>query len=293
MDVAVCGTGKMGAAIAGRLLAQGHRVTVWNRDRSKLEPLIAQGAQPAATPAAAAAAAEAVITMLLDEGAIDAVYRGPDGILSGPVAGRLVIDMSTVLPQTSAALAADVAAKGAAFVECPVGGSVGPAKSGQLLGLVGGEAAAVEKARPLLADLCRRIEHVGPAGAGAKLKLAVNLPLIVYWQALGEALALTRTLDIPAERLIDILSDTSGTPAAMKLRGPDIVKRMAGAPTPGAFDLAAARKDLAAMLAFAGSEGRDLPVAAAAMKSYERAMAAGLGREDASAIAVHVRNTGA
>ncbi|MHB2166380.1 NAD(P)-dependent oxidoreductase [Alsobacter sp. R-9] len=294
MQVAICGTGKMGSAMAERLLSQGHAVTVWNRDRAKLGRLTALGAVAAATPAEAAGSAEAVITMVLDEAAIDAVYRGPDGILSGAIRGRLVVDMSTVLPATSARLAADVAAAGADFVECPVGGSVGPAKNGQLLGLVGGSDAAVARARPILETLCRRVEHVGPAGAGAKLKLAVNLPLIVYWQALGEAMSLLKTLDLPPERIVDILSDTSGTPAAMKLRGPDIARRLGGAaPSAAAFDMGAARKDLALMTRFATSQGDRIPVTEAALAAYVGALAAGVPTtDDATAVAVLLAGKG-
>ena len=104
--------------------------------------------------------------------------------------------MSTVRPETEKALAAEVGAKGAALIECPVGGTVGPAMEGKLFGFVGGEASDVERARPILDDLCRRVEHVGAVGAGASVKLAINLPLLVYYQALGEALSLCRAVAI-------------------------------------------------------------------------------------------------
>ena len=119
--------------------------------------------------------------------------------------------------------------QGAAFVECPVGGSTGPAKEGKLFGLVGGAEPDVARAMPMLEQLCRRIEHVGALGAGATMKLAVNLPLLVYWQALGEALAICKPLNLPPDRLIDILSDTAGTPTAMKGRGAVIAQLLGGA----------------------------------------------------------------
>jgi 3-hydroxyisobutyrate dehydrogenase len=166
-----------------------------------------------------------------------------------------------------------------------VGGSTGPAKEGKLLGLVGGTNADVARAMPILEQLCRRTEHIGELGSGSMMKLAVNLPLLVYWQALGEALAICKPLNLPADRLIDILSDTSGTPAAMKGRGPVISKVLGGAPLgETAFGLNAAKKDLATAVQFGTSIHAELPVTASALACYEEAEAAGLGDADATAI---------
>ena len=281
MKIGICGTGRMGAAMALRLVAVGHDVVVWNRDAAKTAPLVEAGAKRADTPAALASSCEAIITMLLNAAALDAVYKGADGVLSGDVKGKLFIDMSTILPATAEDIGRAVAAAGASFVECPVGGTVGPAKNGQLLGLAGGSDADVARAKPILDQLCRRLEHVGPVGAGAKLKLAVNLPLLVYWQALGEALALTAPLGLPPERLLDILADTTGASNAIKMRGPDIAKLLAGQATGApAFEVAAARKDLATMVAFADTLGAQLPVTAAALSCYDEAIKAGLEAKD-------------
>src|SRR5438046_10006401 len=192
LKIGIAGTGRMGAAVAGRLLSVGHDVTVWNRTRGKTEALALAGASVAATPAELATRAEIVITFLTDSAAIDTTYHGSDGLLAGEVRGKLFIDMSTVRPETEKALAAKVGAKGAALIECPVGGTVGPAKEGKLFGFVGGEASNVARAKVVLDQLCRRVEHVGEVGAGASMKLAINLPLLVYYQALGEALSLCR-----------------------------------------------------------------------------------------------------
>ena len=281
MNIGICGMGKMGSAIAQRLLSLGHKVTVWNRNPAKTAPLAALGASAAATPADLAAASETVITMLLNDAALDAVYRGPDGLLSRNIEGKLLIDMSTVFPKTQEAIGAAVTSKGADYCECPVGGTVGPAREGKLLGLAGGTEASVARARPVLEQLCRRLEHVGPLGSGAKMKLAVNLPLLVYWQALGEALILCRSLDLPPDRLIDILSDTSGTPTAMKARGAAIGKLLAGEDI-GApyFDIGAARKDLSTMVAFGQETGAMLPVTSAALGCFIEAEKTGLGDAD-------------
>jgi 3-hydroxyisobutyrate dehydrogenase len=285
MKIGVCGTGRMGSSIAQRLMTVGHEVGVWNRDIAKAQSLTETGAKIFASPAALVEGCETIIVMLLNDAASDAVYRGPSGILKGRLADKLVIDMSTVRPDTMQTVGASVSQQGAAFVECPVGGSVGPAREGKLFGLVGGEPADIARARPVLEQLCRRIEHVGALGAGATVKLAINLPLLVYWQALGEALTICKPLHLSANRLIDILSDTAGTPTAMKGRGPAIAKVLGGQP-PGeaAFSLSAAKKDLATAVQFARSIDAELPVAASALACFEEAEAEGLGDSDATAI---------
>ena len=285
MRIGVCGTGKMGTAIAQRLISCGHELTVWNRYRAKTQPLAALGAEVAASPSGLCQNCEVVITMVLDDGALDAVYRGADGILSADLSGCLVIDMSTVLPATEEAIAAEVKRKGAAFVESPVGGTVGPAREGKLFGLVGGSEADVSRARPILEQLCRRVEHVGAPGAGARLKLAINLPLLVYWQSLGEAFALCKPLGLPAERLVDIMADTSGAAAAMKNRAADMARAIAGQlPDAASFDVRAARKDLSTMVTYASTLGLDLPTASAALDSFDEAARHGLADEDAIAV---------
>ena len=285
MKIGVCGTGKMGAAIAQRLISCGHEVFVWNRSAARTQPLAKLGAKVGTSPAALCQACEVVITMVLDDAALAAVYRDVGGILSADLSHHLVIDMSTVLPATEEGIAADVKATGAAFVECPVGGTVGPARDGKLFGLAGGNDADVARARTLLDQLCRRVEHVGPPGSGARLKLAINLPLLVYWQALGEALALCRPLGLPPDRLIDIMADTSGTPAAMKNRAADLARALSGQlPPTASFDVRAARKDLSTMVAYARTLGLELPTASAAFKSFDEAAGQGLANEDAIAV---------
>jgi len=285
MKIGVCGTGRMGSAIAQRLMSVGHEVGIWNRTQTKTKPMTDAGAKLLSTPAALVDAYETVIVMLLNDAASEAVYHSPDGILKANLAGKLVIDMSTVRPDTMQSLGSAVAKQGAAFVECPVGGSTGPAKEGKLFALVGGDKADLTRAMPVLEQLCRRIEHIGVLGAGATMKLAINLPLLVYWQALGEALTICKPLNLPADRLIDILSDTAGTPTAMKGRGAVIAKVLSGQPLgETAFGLSAAKKDLATAVQFAASLHAELPVTAGALACFEEAEAAGLGAADATTI---------
>ena len=287
MKIGVCGTGRMGSSIAQRLMSVGHEVGVWNRNSAKTKPLTDAGAKLFASPADLVEGCEVVVVMLLNDAATEAVYRGSNGILTSRLTGKLLIDMSTVRPETMILIGSSVTQQGATFVECPVGGSTGPAKEGKLFGLVGGAAENVAKAMPILEQLCRRIEHVGPLGAGATLKLAVNLPLLVYWQALGEALTICKPLNLPADRLIDILSDTAGAPTAMKARSANIAKALAGEPMgEAAFGLSAAKKDLATAVQFAASIRTTLPVAASALACFEEAEAAGLGDADATAASI-------
>ncbi|HET6492757.1 MAG TPA: NAD(P)-dependent oxidoreductase [Burkholderiales bacterium] len=287
MKIGLAGTGRMGAAMAIRLMSCGHDCTVWNRTAEKTRALAAAGAKVAATPAELAAAAELIISILTDAAAIDAVYRGRDGLLDAAVSDKLFLEMSTVRPETKKALARDVQARGAALVDCPVGGTIGPARDGKLLGFAGGEAGDVLRAKPVLDQLCRRVEHVGPVGAGASMKLAINLPLLVFWQALGEALVLCRSLRLDPQRVMDIFADTSGAPTFLKLRGSKIAAALEGEePGPVTFDVNSIRKDLGTMIAEAKALGATLPVAERALECFDEAAREGLGGRDGVALPV-------
>ncbi|MGI9508895.1 MAG: NAD(P)-dependent oxidoreductase [Geminicoccaceae bacterium] len=280
MKIGIAGVGRMGAAIAERLIEEGHEVLAWNRSAGKIEPLAAMGAVASSSPKTLAGSAEAIITILTDVDAIEAVYDGEDGLLSNRLDGKLVIDMSTVQPETERALSERVRAKGAAFIECPVGGTVAPAKGGKLLGFAGGEAADVERGRPILDALCRRVEHVGPVGSGASVKLAINLPLAVYWQALGEAMTLCRDLGVDEARMVDIFADSSAGPNVLKNRAALVAKALGGEQVPGTFDIDGLRKDLRTMLAEAKGLDADLPVTEATLACYDESAKAGLGSLD-------------
>jgi 3-hydroxyisobutyrate dehydrogenase len=285
MRVGIAGVGRMGAAIAARLMDVGHQVTVWNRTADKIKPLAKAGARVAASPAALASEVEAIITILTNREALAQVYEGPSGLLAGDVTGKLVIEMSTVQPKDEIALAAKVQAKGATFVECPVGGTVGPARDGKLLGVAGGASQDYERAKPLLVQMCRRVEHVGPVGSGASMKLALNLPLMLYYQALGESYVLCRHLGLDPKWLMEFLSDTSGAPNVLKTRGPKIAAALAGGdPGPPAFDVDTIRKDLATMLAEARDRGATLPLVETTLGIYDAAAREGWGARDGAAL---------
>jgi 3-hydroxyisobutyrate dehydrogenase len=291
MQIGIAGIGKMGAAIAQRLMEVGHTVTVWNRSADKLKPLAAAGAAVAATPADLAGKSEVIISILTDAAAIDAVYGGASGLLAGDVRGKLFIEMSTVRPQTQLALAAKLRAKEAALVECPVGGSTDPARQGKLIGLMGAEPADAARARPILEQLCRRLEHCGPIGAGSVMKLTINMPLMIYWQALGEALALCRPLGLDPARILDLLADTSGGPNVLKVRGAGVAQMLKGGEAgPVTFDVDGAVKDLRTMVAEGTARGIELPLTATTLGCYEETKRNVSGAAEVSTVSVYWAN---
>jgi 3-hydroxyisobutyrate dehydrogenase len=275
----------MGAAIAAHLLEVGHAVTVWNRAPAKTGPLADAGAKVANSPAELASGAEAIVTILTNREARAAVYEGPSGLLAGDARGKLFIEMSTVQPHDEVALAEKIRAKGGVFVECPVGGTVGPARQGKLLGVAGANKEDFDRAKPLLDQICRRVEHVGPVGAGASMKLALNLPLLVYYQALAEAYTLCRHLKLDNKWLMEFLSETSGGPNMLKTRGPAIAAALDGKdPGLANFDIEGIRKDLSIMLAEAKVRGVSLPLVERAFAVYDGACKDGWGQRDGAAL---------
>ncbi len=285
MRIGIAGTGRMGAAMARRLLGFNHTVTVWNRTPEKSRALAEAGAKVAATPADVARASDVILTILTDAAAMAAVYQGKDGLLSGEPAGRLFLEMSTSLSQSKRALADAAHAAGAAFVDCPVGGTVGPAMEGTLLGLAGGNEEDIARAKPVLDQLCRRVEHVGPVGAGAAVKLAMNLTSLVYWQSFGEALALCRPLGLEPARLMELFAESSGAPKIFQRRAHDIAATLAGQDIlPVKFDIDSVRKDLRTMIEEAGTIGCRVPVAERALECFDQASRDGLGGKDCATL---------
>ena len=287
MKIGIAGMGKMGNAMGSRLLGLGHSVSVWNRTPNKTTGLVNAGAHLAATPKLLAESVDVVLTLLTNEAALDEVYSGPHGLLSGAVSQKIFIDMSTVKPAKPKEMALRANAVGAVYLECPVGGSVGPAKEGKLLGFVGGDSADVEKIKPLLDQLCKRVEHVGPYGAGSTVKLAVNLPLMVYWQTLGESLSLVESLGIDPTRMIDILADSSGGPNMLKVRGAMIAQTLSQKKSDQVtVSVATMRKDMRAMIDQAQVNQRQLPLTSLALSQFNTAAETGLDDKDCTELPV-------
>ena len=293
MHIGIAGIGTMGSNIGARLMEVGHKLTVWNRTAEKTKPLAGAGAGVAKTAAELTSTVEVVISLLIDSAAIEAVYHGPQGLLSGNTKGKLFIEMSTVPPEAQVALADKVRATGAAFVECPVGGSVIPARAGKLLGLMGAEPADAARARPILEQMCRRVMHAGPVGSGETLKLAVNLPLMIYWQALGEQLALCRPLKIDPAELLDFLSETSGAATVLKQRMPGIAAKLKHEHSDmKTFSLDGGIKDVKAMLAEGKRRGVELPLLQQTLACYEEAKRTLTGNDEVSNVAAYWPNRG-
>jgi len=283
MKVGLAGTGRMGSAIGRRLIDKGYNLTVWNRSPERAQELVTAGADLASTASDLAAQSDIVITIVTDATAMHAIYSGSAGLLAG-TSGALFIEMSTVRPVDHIKLEAEVRAAGAALVECPVGGTVAPALNGKLIGFAGGSNVDLDRAAPLLNDLCRHVGRCGSVGQGAAMKLAANLPLILYWQSLGEALVLCDDSPLVPEDLVALLAETSGAAAALKARPGIASKALEGESVPGTFDLRQMQKDLKLMHEEAHGRGHILPLVEVGLTTIERAIAAGLGNQDGAGL---------
>lgn len=284
VKASVIGTGRMGAAMAARLVASGVEVTVWNRTSARASAVI--GASVAATAREAAAASPVVIVSLADDLAVDAAYAGPDGVVAGVSAGTVVCDTSTVDPETARRTAGLVAAAGGAALDTPVSGSVSTVETGQLAVLVGGEAAALDVARPVLDHLAARVFHLGPSGAGAVMKLAVNGVVHAINQAVSEALVVAESAGIARSDAYDVLAaGAAGAPFVQYKRAAFLDPGAA----PVAFTLDLVAKDLDLLLALAARAGVPVDQARANRAAVGAAVEGGLGEADMSAMAAHLR----
>lgn len=284
MRIGIVGTGRMGTAVARRLLELGNEVWVWNRTTSNAHDALEAGAKWTPTLGELVDHSEVVISFLRDNAAVRRVYLGSNGLLSCRVEGRHFIDMSTVTPDAHWPIGPVMMSRDAGFIECPVSGSISAARSGSLVGFAGGEALEYARVRPLLEQLCRRVEHLGPLGAGARMKLAANLLLTVFWQALGESLLLVDPSGSDAARAVDLLADSNIGAAVLRTRAPQVVAAMKGtAPGMAAFDVDTMRKDLRYMAQEALAHGNSLPLATRTLECFDRASQEGSGDVDSVA----------
>ncbi|MGI9293155.1 MAG: NAD(P)-dependent oxidoreductase [Pseudomonadales bacterium] len=289
--IGIAGTGRMGTAVAQRLIETGAPVVVWNRSPERTVEAVGAGATAIPSPGALVAACDILITSLTDFAALDAVYRGPDGLLAEGAEGKLFIELSTILPHEQITLATAAKAAGADFLECPVGGTVGPALKGQLLGLAGGTEEAWQRGEAVLQKLCKRVELLGPVGTGSQMKLAVNLPLAIYWSVLGESFSLVEGAGVGAQQFASLLADSSAGPNVLRARLDLIASALDGAKPLGTFDIDGFTKDLSLALRWAKESGAKLPVAKTVLQIYEDAQTAGLGSLDGACLARFVSAT--
>ena len=276
LSVAVLGLGAMGARIAARLIDAGHAVAVFNRTPARAAPLVARGARSAATPAEAADGADVVLSIVRDDDTSQAVWLGAGGAVGGLRPGAVAVASSTLTPAWTRTLAGHVADAGARFLDAPVVGSRPHAEAGALTFLVGGEAAALDDARPALDVLGGAVHHVGPVGAGMAMKLAVNALFGVQAVALAEVLAGLRREGVGTAEAAALLGALpTASPAAARLG--TLMAEGAFAPN---FPVALAGKDLGyAARAFAA------PLLAAVADAFARAEAAGFGDDDIAGVA--------
>ncbi|MGH8945097.1 MAG: NAD(P)-dependent oxidoreductase [Acidimicrobiia bacterium] len=277
MRIAIVGLGAMGTAIAERLLASGQEVVVWNRTPERAKPLIAAGARVAARAGEAANASDLVITMVTDPAALVAVTEHEQGVIPALRADSLLVEMSTVGPAAIGRLAQRLP-EGTSLLDAPVLGSVRQAQQGVLKIFVGGDQAALERARPIL-ELLGEVLHVGPLGAGAAAKLVANSTLFGVLAVLGEAIALGEALGLTRSALLEVLRATPVAEQAER-RWPSII----GSTYPRRFGLSLARKDSDLIAAAAARARVDLRVATGAGSWLADADAAGWGELDYSAV---------
>ena len=276
-SIGFIGLGTMGTRMAKRLLDSGHALTVWNRTRSRAEPLAEAGASVAATPAEAARAGEFVITMVTDPAALRAVAEGDTGVLAGLRPGSVLIDMSTVGPAAVRELEPRIPA-GTGFVDAPVLGSISEAEAGTLRIFVGGEEELFLRVRPVLEVLGDPL-HVGGLGTGAAAKLIANSTLFAVIAALGEAIALGETLGLSRDKVFEVLAATPLAAQAERRRS-----ALEQDSYPPRFKLSLARKDAELLVEAAKGAGVDLRLAEAARSWLADAERTGLGDLDYSAV---------
>ncbi|GED61329.1 NAD(P)-dependent oxidoreductase [Brevibacillus formosus] len=280
MIIGWIGLGNMGIPMASNLLAAGYDVRVWNRTPGKAASLVALGAKVTATLSELVAQSDVLFTMVSDDDAVKAIYTDSDGLLSLPVQGKLAVDMSTISPDTSRFLSEQAKQAGLRFLDAPVSGSVGPAKEGKLVIMVGGEQADYEVAKPMLDKLGKAAFYLGPNGAGTSAKLAINLLLGITVQGVSETLLFARSLGIGTEQMLDIISESAvGTP---------LIRGKAASILADDYPAAFALKHMAKDLRLAHEAGVSTPLAESVNATYRHALESGLGELDLMAILRHL-----
>ena len=288
MDVAVIGLGTMGAPMALNLMKAGHRVVVHNRTRDRELPLVEAGAQRADTPAAAAANADIIVTCVSDTPDVQTIILDGNGVIAGAKPGSLVIDMSTISPTTTRDIAASLAEKGVAMLDAPVSGGSEGAQQGTLSIMVGGDAADVARAMPVLEAMGKTITHVGNIGAG-QLTKAINQIIVAgtYWSiAEGMALGLKAGLDM--EKVTQAVGGGAAGSWGLTNRAGNMINNE----YPLGFRVRLHRKDLLIALEAARELNLPLPMAAYVEQVESSLIGKGYGDEDVSAIARSVREQG-
>ena len=252
-EIGFVGLGVMGSRITRRLLAAGHTVIGHNRTRAKADWLIAEGMAWAASPRAVAEVAEVTFSMVTGTAALEAITRGPDGVVAGLGPGKVYVDMSTASPKASQELAGLVAERGAAMLDAPVSGSVVTLEEGRLSIMVGGDRDVFDRVLPILREIGPTVTHVGPHGLAVLMKIATNLSLAVQMAAFSEGVLLAEKGGIPRETAVQVLLHSVIASPMVRYRGPFVLKQ----PEEAWFDVDMMQKDMLLAL----EAGRELDVA--------------------------------
>src|ERR1700734_1414907 len=265
------GLGVMGGNMVARLLEKGHTVTGYNRTRSKAQGLIDKGMKFADSPKAVAVASDVTFSMVTNSAALAAVTEGADGLLAGMAPGKFYIDMSTVSPEVSRALAAKVREKGADMIDAPVSGSVITLQQGKLSVMVGGSKETFERLKPLLLDLGPKVTYVGDNGLALAMKIAVNLSLAVQMLAFSEGVLLAEKSGIPREVAVAVLAHSAVASPMIQYRGPFVLEQ----PEQAWFDVNMMQKDM--VLALDLGRQLDVPLPSTAVSNEILTAARGMG----------------
>ena len=275
------GLGRMGRPMASNLTRKGFRLAVHDINRDAVEELELLQAKGVASVAEATRGSEIVVTMLPNSAVVTAIVAGEGGILQHATRGTLIMDMSTVSPETTDALAAKAAEKGIAFVDAPVGRLAAHADRGESLFMVGASASDFERVKPLLEAMGNTIYHCGPVGTGTRTKLVNNLLAVASCQLNAEALALSQRFGLDLERTLDVLYGTTAVNGQLKVNWP--AKVLKGDTAPG-FAIDLAHKDLSLIVEAANAAKVPMPMVAAAREAFSSARASGFGGQDFSAM---------
>jgi 3-hydroxyisobutyrate dehydrogenase-like beta-hydroxyacid dehydrogenase len=272
------GLGAMGELIVPRLMAAGHEVTGWNRSRNKAEPLIAQGMRWADTPKAVAESSEIVFSIVTDAKAVREIALGPSGIVSRLKRGGIYIDMSTIAPDDSRAVAAEFARAGSIMLDGPLSGSPVTVKAGQASIMVGGDEEAFERAKPVLLAIGPKVTRIGGQGLACQMKIAVNLLLMVEVIAFGEAVALAEKGGVARESAVDAILKSVAASPVLGYRGPFVLDgKMPEVPL---ADVTLQQKDMILALDLARKLGSPAPLAAAANEMMNACRGLGIDAND-------------
>jgi 3-hydroxyisobutyrate dehydrogenase-like beta-hydroxyacid dehydrogenase len=270
----------MGGRMADRLLAKGHSVIGNNRTKSKAQWLLDKGMTWGDSPRAVAAAADITFVMVTDSAALDAIASGPDGLVAGLGPGKILIDMSTVSPAMSQALAARVRETGADMVDSPVSGSVTTLEQGKLTMMVGGRADTFAKIQPLLLDIGPKATHVGDNGLAVSMKIATNLSLAVQMLAFSEGVLLAEKAGIARKTAVEVLTNSVIASPMVQYRGPMVL----GLPDEAWFDMKMMQKDTTLALEMGRRLGVPLPTTATVNEFLTACRASGLEKKDFAAV---------